>query len=341
MAPGKRLRHRAQFRLIVSKKQIVFFFALILFLMPPFFGLSEDTRTRDTRTRELLILVPKTTSSIPFFIMTQKNLIEGVEIKAETFINHPQALIRLLRGEADLLFTGTSVGWENRLDGGPLVLVNTGIWGVSYLIGKDQNIKEFSDLREKKIALPFPRAPLDVQTRYILKKAGIDPEKDVHIVYSSFAQTIPNLLNDRIDAAPIPEPLATDLVLNKGLYRLIDYKKAWAEATGKSELSPQVSLFATEKFVAAHRKLIVRFVEEWRKASQFMKNSPEASAGYAESLLSLPRPIIATAIENTLSLVPSFEENRRMVIDYYREVEDFLPGRKADLDKGFFFTPQQ
>ncbi len=30
-------------------------------------------------------------------------------------------------------------------------------------------------------------------------------------------------------SAPLPEPLATDVIMNKGLLRLVDYKKAWAK----------------------------------------------------------------------------------------------------------------
>ena len=41
-----------------------------------------------------------------------------------------------LRGDADLLYTGTSQGWENRLGGSPIVIVGTGVWGVSSLVGQ-------------------------------------------------------------------------------------------------------------------------------------------------------------------------------------------------------------
>ena len=127
-------------------------------------------------------------------------------------------------------------------------MINTGVWGVSYLVGKNQNIKNFSDLKGKRIALPFPGSPLDFQTRYILKKKGINPEKDLFISYSPFSQTIPKLLKDQLDAAPIPEPLATNVIQSYGLMRLIDYKEAWAEVSGGNKLSPQVSLFSTEEF---------------------------------------------------------------------------------------------
>lgn len=157
----------------------------------------------------LKILVPQSTSSLPILVLAQEDPLPGVDIQAETFINHPRTLSFLLRGEADLLLTGTSQGWNNYLNGGPVVMINTGVWGVSYLIGKDASIQRFSDLKGKRIALPFPGAPLDVQTRYILRTQGIDPDKDLQISYSPFGQTVPKLIMGQIRCSP-PSGTASD-----------------------------------------------------------------------------------------------------------------------------------
>jgi NitT/TauT family transport system substrate-binding protein len=226
---------------------------ILLFLMLSSFFVFSDNKI-------LKILVPPSTSSIPFFILAKNDPIPGIDIRADIFINHAQALAMLIRRETDLLFTGTSQGWQNRLDGGPVVMINTGVWAVSYFIGRDQNIKSFSDLKGKSIALPFPGSPLDFQTRFILSKEGIDPEKDLQISYSSFPHTVSRLLLGQIDAAPLPEPLATNLVLNKGLTRLIDYKEAWARVSGGEKGSPQVSLFSTDVFIQKEKKLIAELI---------------------------------------------------------------------------------
>jgi ABC-type nitrate/sulfonate/bicarbonate transport system substrate-binding protein len=93
------------------------------------------------------ILAPKSTSSLPLLQLAADDPLPGIDIQTETFINHPQALALLLKGDVDFLFTGTSQGWNNYLDGGPMVMINTGVWGVSYLIGKDASIKTLADLK--------------------------------------------------------------------------------------------------------------------------------------------------------------------------------------------------
>jgi NitT/TauT family transport system substrate-binding protein len=287
----------------------------------------------------ILVLAPQSTASVPFILMAREDHIEGVDIVTELFINHPQALARVLKGDADFIFTGTSSGWENHLDGGPLVMVNTGVWGVSYLVGKDPAIRDFSDLRGKRVSLPFPGSPLDFQTRAILRKTGIDPEKDLTLSYSPFTQSVPMLLMGQLDAAPLPEPLATDAAMNRGLLRLVDYKKAWAQVSGGNEHSPQVSLFAAAEKARRHGPFIVMLVDEWRRVTERVTRDPAAAAGTCADALALPIPVVSAATEKTLFLVPPFDEHRRMVLAYYEAVKNDLPGKRGELGRDFFFPP--
>jgi NitT/TauT family transport system substrate-binding protein len=289
--------------------------------------------------KRILILAPQSTASVPLILMAREDPIEGVDIVTELFINHPQALSRVLKGDADFIFTGTSTGWEHYLDGGPLVMLNTGVWGVSYLVGKDPAIRDFSDLKEKRVALPFPGSPLDFQTRAILRKTGIDPEKDLTLSYSPFTQSVPMLLMGQVDAAPLPEPLATDVTMNRGLLRLVDYKKAWAKVSGGNEYSPQVSLFALGEKSLRQGAFIVRFVDEWRRVTERVIRDPTAAAGDCVDALTLPPAVVSVATGKTLFSVPSFGEHRQLVLEYYEAVKNDLPGKRGELGESFFFRP--
>ena len=307
-------------------------FTIAVFLFPTVKAISGTPPKQPFR-----VLGPSSTASVPLLLLAEEDPIEGIDIKTELFINHPQALARLLKGDADLLFTGTSSGWENYLDGGPLVVVNTGVWGVSSLVGKDPSIKGFSDLKGKRVALPFPGSPLDFQTRAILRRKGIDPDKDLTLSYSPFPQTVPMLLLGEVDAAPLPEPLATDVVMNRGLRRLIDYRKAWAEVNGGDERSPQVSLFCVRRDVVSKGALFAQVVGEWRRVSELVNRGPEGAAARTARALSLPAPVVSAAITNTLYFVPSFQENKSMVWRYYEEVKEYLPAKRGALKADFFF----
>jgi len=312
---------------------------LISLLVMTIFSMSiSPCSAQDQKNNKITILVPASTASTPFFFMAKENYADDLKIVVEVFINHPQAMAKLLRGDVNLLFTGTSTGWENYLDGGPLMMVNTGVWGVSYLMGKDSSIKSFADLKGKHIALPFPGSPLDFQTRCILKKECLDPEKDLTISYSPFTQTVPKLLMDQVDAAPLPEPLATSVTVNQGLLRLIDYKKAWARVSGGKEHSPQVSLFSKKDYCFSNKEIIIRLVGAWEKATEKTIKDPVSASIYSEPYLNLPRNIIETAIKNTLYYIPDLETNQKLVIDYYQMVKEYISGNRGELEEDFFFT---
>jgi ABC-type nitrate/sulfonate/bicarbonate transport system substrate-binding protein len=287
----------------------------------------------------LKILVPQSTSAIPFLMLADEDPVKGIDIQVETFLVHAQALALLLRGDAALLYTGTSQGWENRLGGSPIVIVGTGVWGVSSLVGRDASIARVIDLKGKRIALPFPGSPLDFQTRYLLERAGLDPDRDVEISYGAFTQSLPRLLAGQLDAAALPEPQATTMVHDRGLVRLFRYADAWAAASGGDAMSPQVSLFAMSDWAGAHARTLRSLAAAWRQASVRAAEKPaEAAARYAGAL-AVDAALLEEALGNTLFAVPGFADHKARVLAYYREVVKYLPGERKPLDDAFFFAP--
>jgi NitT/TauT family transport system substrate-binding protein len=298
-----------------------------------------DSAAASTARQPLTLLVPQSTASLPLLLVAAEQSVPGVELRVQTFLNHPQALALLLRGEADLLFTGTSQGWENRQDGSPIVTVTTGVWGVSSLIvAKEAGIAGFSDLKGKRLALPFPGAPLDFQTRAILDSRGIDPAKDLTISYGPFTQSVPLLLAGRLDAAALPEPLATTVVKTKGLQRAAVYAEEWKRVTGEAE-SPQVSLFATEQWVKGKAALLAALLDAWKAASARVSEGSGDVVARFSSTLSVDPAILEESLKTTIFSVPDPAANRAKVERYYQQVARFFPGTAGKLDDGFFYRP--
>jgi ABC-type nitrate/sulfonate/bicarbonate transport system substrate-binding protein len=307
---------------------------LLFFLM-----VSALVHADDAKPAQVRVLVSQTTAALPFLLMAGENSVPGVSLKVDFFANHAQALALLLRGDCDLLLSGTSQGWENRLDGSPIVMVNTGIWGVSSLVGKDPAIQGFADLKGKRIAIPFPGSPLDFQTRALLSAEKLDPDRDVTISYGPFAQSVQRLLAGQLDAAALPEPLATTVVRKNGLLRLVPYAQAWARFTGGDPQSPQVSLFATESYARDHTAIIGSVVSAWDAASRRVVSEPAAAASRFAAALQVDPGILEEAARNTLLAVPSLAENKARVMSYYLVVSKYLPAGPRPLDARFFFQP--
>jgi NitT/TauT family transport system substrate-binding protein len=296
-------------------------------------GLCAQGRT------QVRILVPQSTAGLPLMRLAAKHSLPGYVLRCEVYLGHPQALALLLRGEADLLLSGTSQGWENYLGGGPLVLVNTGIWGISSLIGAPgaAPLRGLAELAGKRIALPFPGSPLDFQTRCLLVFSGLDPDRSLRITYLAFGQSMPLLLTGKLDAVPFPEPQATLLVATRNLSRLLDYRQAWAELSGGDPRSPQVSLFATRDWVRRNKGLLRELLPWWRKSSEEVSADPAGTAREQSGALGVPADVLEESIGYTLFWVPETQENRRRVLEYYERVKAYLPGERGELRGEFFF----
>ena len=284
------------------------------------------------------VLVPQSTAAMPFLLMAREHSIPGVDLEVDFFLNHAQALALLLRGETDLLLSGTSQGWENRLDGSPIVMIDTGVWGISSLVGRDTSLGSFASLKGKRLALPFPGSPLDFQSRALLAFDKLDPDRDLTISYGPFPQSVQRLLAGQLDAVALPEPLATAVVKKSGLRRLIRYDRAWGRLTGGDGGSPQVSLFSTEGFSRDHAQTIGAIVTAWSEASRTVTADPSGAASRFSTSLDTDPAILEEAARNTLLDVPSMTENRTRVLAYYQTVAKYLPAGLRPLDVQFFLT---
>ena len=306
----------------------VYIASALLIAISAFCAAEENAR--------FLILVPNSIASSALLYLEQLDhefdFLVGVELDVEFFTSHPQALARLLRGEAQALLTGTSQGWENHLDGGPVVMVNTGIWGVSSMISIDEF--EPTEIKGKRVALPFPGSPLDVQMRYIWRRQGIDPDEDIELSYSPPPQTVARLVSGRIDAAPLPEPIATELVVTKGLHRAFEIATVWAEVNNDDRYSPQVSLFTTND--SGNSATIATLVELWREASFAITDDPAYFAPIFAPLFGRTVPVVSEALRRTIFRVPSMQENERRVRAYFDIVRSVYPTERPGLSDEFF-----
>ena len=285
------------------------------------------------------VLVPQSTSSLPFLLMAREHAIPGVDLQVEFFLNHAQALAVLLRGETDLLLSGTSQGWENRLDGSPLVMIDTGVWAVSSLVGRDASLKGFADLKGKRLALPFPGSPLDFQSRALLAFESIDPDKDLTISYGPFAAK-------RAEAArrPARRRGTARAPCNHGR------EEEWPHPA--HPVLPRVGpAHRGGRRVAAGEPFLPRRVlpgitprpsapsyPPGTEASRSVTTNPSEAASRFSASLNTDPAILEEATRNTLLDVPSIAENRTRVLAYYRMVAKYFPAGSRPLDEQFFLA---
>ncbi|MCS6984330.1 MAG: hypothetical protein NZM25_04255 [Leptospiraceae bacterium] len=301
--------------ILVTKK----FLLILLF----FFVSCKKT----TEEKTLTLQYPNTLASLPLkMLVVQKH--DGFSLKGEAFEDHALAVASLLRGELDLLFTGTSLG-AMQADKG-VRLFRTLVWGTASVVlaPKYQNAKiptkePWNFLKGKKISLPFEKSPNDLQLKRIEEKAQLKLQREYH----PHVQAVSLLLADKLDGAVLPEPLASQLVLEKKLPRLGELAQ-WEEfLVGELAPSPMVSLFVSPTINDYKQRLLKELEAKIQENIRMIHEKKEEALQVAQDNTS---PQIAKeALRFTRFAILSKE-------DEWKKTRAFLEGAKIKIGDSFF-----
>ena len=262
--------------------------------------------------RPLTILYPQAIASVPVLELLARY---PDEYRGESFNDHAQALARLINGEADLLFTGFTLGYTRYASAGDLVHVMTPVWGASALMTARQT-DDLSSLAGGTIYAPFEGSPIDVYLRALLDARGLSGS--IRIAYAPFPQAAALVAEGRADAAVLVEPIASRLEIAGQAFRFHNIQDGWAEVSGGEPRSPQVSFFARRRDAAAREiewTLLVRRVAAL--VEELTADPARFAADHAEAL-GFPVPVVDRALQNALFDAPDAGETVRIIAEYNR-----------------------
>lgn len=114
----------------------------------------------------------------------------GVSVDVK-YLAATSAVQAMLGGGEEVGFVGNQ-GIDAKLEGADLVYIASGLPTFVFQLYSRPEIKTIADLKGKVIAVTQPAASTDYATRMVLRKNGLDPEKDVKILY---AQDSINVIN--------------------------------------------------------------------------------------------------------------------------------------------------
>jgi len=183
----------------------------------------------------------------------------------------------------DAIPDGISIISDSYQDGHPGYATNT------FFVMKDSPIKTVADLKGKKIAINAFGSAIDLVLRVALKKAGLDPRRDVQIVEVTFANIAPAIRENRVDCGALVIPFLPQESAKGDLRALF---------TSADTLGPFSVIFqvATDKFIReqpdALRAFLADFVEGlgWYYDPPNREKALELVAGFIKS----PKEVLAS-----------------------------------------------
>jgi ABC-type nitrate/sulfonate/bicarbonate transport system substrate-binding protein len=183
----------------------------------------------------------------------------------------------------DAIPDGISIISDIYQDGHPGYATNT------FFVLKDSPIKTVAELKGKKVAINAFGSAVDIVLRVALKRAGLDPRRDLQIVEVAFPNMAPAIRESRVDCGVLVIPFLPAEAAKGDLRPLF---------TGGDTLGPSSVVFqvATNKFIREQPDALRAFLEDFVQglAWYYDPANREKALELASGLTKSPKEVLAT-----------------------------------------------
>jgi NitT/TauT family transport system substrate-binding protein len=249
---------------------------------------------------KIIIAGPAASISHPVFHMIQTGALSDVAKNVEFKLWRTPAQLQamIINKSIDFIAVPTNVAavFYNKKE--PIQLLNVSIWGLLSIVSHDESIKSVKDLKGKEIVVPFRNDVPDIALKALLKKEGIDPQKDLKITYTTnIVDAMQMLVLKTTDTALMLEPITSmALMKNKSLSRSIDLQDEWGRVFKTEAKIPQAGMVAVGDMVE-NRAVVKRFLKEYASSVEWYKANPKKAGELAaKNLPMLNRVAVANSI---------------------------------------------
>src|SRR5215467_13131458 len=253
-----------------------------VFMSAPVCAASElDVKPEKT---EIVIALPQPSGApIPIFLAHEAGLFKkhGINAKIQ-ILNSAVSVQAIVSGDADI-FAGGATLCNARLRGAPVKFFGATTQQYVFQMYGAKEITNVQQLKGKTIAATTPRAAIETVRREVLRKAGLNPNVDVKILY---LQTVPAMLTSIVSgqtSAGALSPPTTAKAREAGLNLISDI--------GKLNLAVlQVGFGATENFLKSNPNTVFAFLKAMASAAALAKTDPAATKRVIGTFLKIDDP---------------------------------------------------
>lgn len=249
-------------------------------------------------------------------------------------------------GEFDIAMVASNMAANlyNKTDGDVRILA-LGTQGVLHILEGSGGtaIQSMADLKGKTIYATGQGANPEYILRHLLTENGLDPDKDVEIVFADPTEISAKLLSGEIDTAMLPVPAATAAIAkSRGSVRdAIDLTQVWNDLDNGSQLIMS-AVVARADFIEEHPQAVQTFLREYEGSVTYVRDNPELAGELVAQLGIAPSATIAQQAIPQCSLVfLSGADMKPAISGYFEVLYDIDPTAVGGAlpDDGIYYVP--
>ncbi len=215
-----------------------------------------------------------TTPQLPFWrAVKHGGILKKCNIRVRLWKNLDDLRGILLAGEGDLWLGHTDGFAQAASRNAPVRLMATTGWRKFYLVSTDPEKKDFEDFEGRSLAFAPPGSPAIP----VLESISREGAKPIEFRSHEPRQLAMKLVKGDIDAALLPEPLVTTLLLKvKGLKVMACVEEAYGLHTGGPTRMPIAGLAVNAETAEKHPELMKTIAREMLEQGKFLEKNPRA-----------------------------------------------------------------
>lgn len=229
---------------------------------------------------------------------------------------------KLLKGELDILAVPANLGsilYNNSEGAVKFLAINT--LGVVYIVEKGgETVTDWESLAGRTIYATGKGTTPENALRYLLTQHGLDPDKDVNMVWKSEpTEVVAQLVKEDNAVAMLPQPFVTVAQTQvEGLRIALDLTKSWEELDNGS-MFVTAGLIVRAKFAEENPEAVELFLEEYKASTEYVNANTE-EAGVLVEKYGIVKAAVATKAIPYCNIVCITGEEMRPMVQGYLEV---------------------
>ncbi len=197
-----------------------------------------------------------------------------------------------------------------------MLAINTA--GVLYMLENGNSIQSVEDLRGKTIYSTGEGANPEYVLRHILSKNGIDPDKDVTLVFlAENTELIAKLATGEASVAMVPEPAATTVMTKNASLRVaLSMDDEWNKVEPNNNMM-MGCVIAKKSFAEKNADAIKAFLAEYKASIEAATNVEATAALCAKHGIIAAQPIAQKAIPRCNVVYVDGSDMKTAIHGYY------------------------
>lgn len=213
--------------------------------------------------------------------------------------------------------------------GGKIQVLGINTLGVLYILDTGDSVQTVEDLKGKTIYSTGKGTTPEYTLRYLLKSAGIDPDKDVTIEFKSEASEVAAVIaaggSEKI-VAMLPQPYVTTVLMNNDKVRVaLDVTKEWEKLNGSDSTVVTGVVVVNTEYYKNNKAVVDTFVKEYQKSAEYVNANVDAAAQLVEEFDIFKAAVAKKAIPDCNITFINGSEMKNKVTKYLKVLYDENP----------------